>query len=264
MTAQPDFKIDLTGKTVIVTGGGKGVGRCISEGFLAAGAEVVICGRAEPDTLPSSGKKTARFITADVREADAARDVIDFALKETGRLDVLINNAGGSPPADAASVSPRFSESIIKLNLLGPLNFAQAAHEAMTKSGGGSIVNIASVSGHRPSPGTAAYGAAKAGLLNLTTSLAMEWGPLIRVNAIIAGLIRTDASLEHYGGEKGVRHIEDNLPMGRMARPEDIANACLFLSSSAASYVSGASLEVHGGGEPPSFLKLAQEAQTKD
>ena len=263
MAAQADFKIDLTGKTAIVTGGGKGVGRSITEAFLKAGAEVVICGRTEPNTLPSAGQRTARFIAVDVREADAARAVVGFAIKETGRLDVLINNAGGSPPADAATASPRFSESIIKLNLLGPLNFAQAAHEAMTKTDGGSIVNIASVSGHRPSPGTAAYGAAKAGLLNLTTSLAMEWAPQVRVNAIIAGLIRTDASLEHYGGEDGVRHIEDNLPMQRMARPEDIANACLFLSSDAASYVSGAALEVHGGGEPPSFLKLAQEAQAK-
>ena len=125
----------------------------------------------------------------------------------------------------------------------------------------GAIINIASVSGIRPSPGSAAYGAAKAGLINLTRSLSQEWGiDNIRVNAIIAGLIKTEASHEHYGGPAGIKLIEESLPMGRMAVPEDMANACLFLASEASSYISGAALEVYGGGEPPSFLKMAEEA----
>jgi NAD(P)-dependent dehydrogenase (short-subunit alcohol dehydrogenase family) len=105
-----------------------------------------------------------------------------------------------------------------------------------------------------------AYGAAKAGLLNVTTSLAMEWAPDIRVNAIIVGLVKTEASTDHYGGPKGMVHLAASLPMGRMGAPEDIAKVCLFLADPTNSYVSGACLEVFGGGEPPSFLRLAAEA----
>lgn len=263
---------NFTGSTIIVTGGGKGIGRTIALSFLAAGADVIICGRNKPDTLPQANDNSARFVAADVRDPEAAQSVIQFALDQTGRVDALINNAGGGPPAEAATASPRFSETIIKLNLIGPLNFAQAAYNAMIKNSGiknagkktspivGNIINIASVSGDRPSPGTAAYGAAKAGLLNLSASLAMEWAPAVRVNAIIVGLAKTDAAIDHYGGDHGIAFIEDNLPMKRMATPEDIANACMFLASDGASYISGAALAVHGGGEPPSFLKLANDA----
>jgi NAD(P)-dependent dehydrogenase (short-subunit alcohol dehydrogenase family) len=122
---------------------------------------------------------------------------------------------------------------------------------------GGSIVNIASISGQRPSPTTAAYGAAKAGLLNLTLSLAMEWGPKVRVNAIVAGLIETESSDLHYGSPEAVRRIGATLPLGRMAVPADIAAAVLYLASPGAAYVSGAQLAVHGGGERPGFLALA-------
>ncbi|MEN8723323.1 MAG: SDR family oxidoreductase [Alphaproteobacteria bacterium] len=243
----------FNGKTVLVTGGTRGVGRAIADAYLAAGASVWTCGRNNPDN-----ESAAQFISADIRDPEQVATLIaDIATKD-GRFDILINNAGGSPPADAATASPRFSESIIKLNLIAPLNLAQAAHQHMTD--GGAIVNIASVSGMRPSPGTAAYGAAKAGLLNLTQSLGMEWAPKVRVNAIIAGLIKTPAAHDHYAGDEGIRKIEAALPMKRMATPEDIAQACLFLTSDQASYISGASLEVHGGGEPPSFLNIAAEA----
>ncbi|MEM9707122.1 MAG: SDR family oxidoreductase [Pseudomonadota bacterium] len=247
---------DFTGQTVLVTGGAKGVGRGIVDAFLEAGATVIICGRNKPDHMPEG----AHFIAADVRDHAAAPEIVKFAIGETGRLDCVINNAGGSPPADAASASPRFSESIIKLNLLAPLHLAQAAYEPLAASETGAIVNIGSVSGVRPSPGTAAYGAAKAGLLGLTRSLAMEWAPRVRVNAIIAGLVRTEASHAHYGGPEGVAYIESHLPMKRMAIPEDIAKACLFLCAPSSTYVSGAALEVHGSGEPPSFLGLAEAA----
>jgi NAD(P)-dependent dehydrogenase (short-subunit alcohol dehydrogenase family) len=123
---------------------------------------------------------------------------------------------------------------------------------------GGSIINIASVSAARASPGTAAYGAAKAGLLNLTQSLAMEWGPKVRVNAIIAGLVATGNAEAHYGGPAGLARVAASLPARRMGEPADIADACLYLASPRAAYVSGAALAVHGGGERPSFLDLAQ------
>lgn len=251
--------MNLTDKTVIVTGGSRGTGAGIARQYLAAGADVIICGRRDPEVLPEANGKKAIFESADIRDPDQATALIDKAVEHTGRLDVLVNNAGGSPPVDAATASPRFSESIIRLNLIGPLYCAQAACNAIRKtSGQGSIISIASVSAVRPSPGTAAYGAAKAGLVNLTRSLAMEWAPDIRVNAIIAGLIRTEAADDHYGGEDGISRIESSLPMGRMARPDDIASACLYLSSDQAAYVSGAALEVHGGGEPLAFLTLAK------
>jgi len=246
-------------KTVIVTGGSRGLGRGIAERFLAAEANVIICGRNEPESLPEGGGNKALFVAADVRDADSSQALVDYALKETGRLDVLINNAGGSPEVAAADAKPRFTDAIIRLNLIGPLVLSQQAHAAMFRNDGGSIVNIASVSAVRPSPGTAAYGAAKAGLVNATRSLAQEWAPDVRVNVIIAGLARTEASESHYGGEEGIRKIEKRMPMQRMLLPDDLGQACLYLASDEAAYVSGATLEVHGGGEPPAFLSLQHD-----
>jgi len=242
-------------KTIIVTGGGRGIGRGISESFAAQGANIIICGRRDPETLP----KNSHFISLDIRETDTAKTLIDFALAQTSRVDCLINNAGGGPPVASKDASPNLTQKVIALNLLAPINLAQAAYEPL-KSSGGSIINISSVSATRSSPGSVAYGAAKAGLLNVTTSLAMEWAPDIRVNAIIAGLVKTEASADHYGGAKGMAHLASNLPMGRMGTPDDIAKACLFLADPENNYVSGACLEVFGGGEPPSFLKYAEEA----
>ncbi len=251
--------LDLSGKAVIVTGGGKGVGRGITAGFLDAGADVVICGRSMPDTLPSAGSKQAQFIAADVRDLEHIERVVAFTTERFGRIDVLVNNAGGSPAAPAASASPRFSESMIKLNLIAPLNFAQRTNAVMQRqSGGGVIINIASVSGTRPSPGTAAYGAAKAGLLNLTQTLAMEWAPKVRVNAIVAGMIRTEQAHLHYGDDADIAAVAATVPLGRLGEPDDIADACLFLASPLARYISGASLVVHGGGERPAYLNAAK------
>lgn len=246
-------------KVVLVTGGTRGIGLGIAKAFAGEGAKVYTCGRNGPADNAFPPDSTIEFITADVRDPESAQTVIDAILEKSGRLDTLINNAGGGPPADAATASPRFTESIIRLNLLAPLLMSQLAH-ATLKENGGSIVNISSVSAIRSSPGTMAYGAAKAGLLNATISLAQEWGPDIRVNAIIAGLIKTEAADEHYGGPEGMARLEARLPGKRMGTPEDIASACLYLASEEAAYVSGASLEVYGGGEPPSFLSFIEEA----
>ncbi len=252
--------MDYTGQVVIVTGGTRGVGRGIAEAFLEAGAEVIVCGRKQPDAPPTAGGRSARFVACDVREVEQIERLVSFATEEAGRLDVLINNAGGAPAADAATASPRFSEAIIRLNLIAPLNFAQRANAVMQEQAeGGSIVNIASVSALRPSPGTAAYGAAKAGLLSLTQTLAVEWAPKVRINAVTAGMIRTEQSGLHYGDEQGIARVASTVPLGRLGEPRDVGEACLFLCSPQASYISGASLLLHGGGERPAFLGVVED-----
>jgi NAD(P)-dependent dehydrogenase (short-subunit alcohol dehydrogenase family) len=257
------ISIDMNGRVVIVTGGGRGVGRGISERFLEAGAEVVVCGRKKPEELPGAGGRRAHFCEADVREVEQIERVVAFTRERLERLDVLVNNAGGAPPAEAASASPRFSESIIRLNLIAPLNFAQQANAVMQQQeSGGSIINIASVSALRPSPGAAAYGAAKAGLLNLTQTLAVEWAPRVRVNAVTAGMIRTEQAHLHYGDEEGIAAVGATVPLGRMGEPRDVGDACLYLASPLARYVSGASLLVHGGGEKPAYLGAAKPASS--
>ncbi|WP_042438835.1 SDR family oxidoreductase [Streptacidiphilus albus] len=251
MTESTGNPLDFTGRAVLVTGGTKGIGRAIAEAFLAAGAEVLVCGRGEPAALPSAGGRTAAFHTCDVRDPAQAAPLVDAAATRFGRLDVLVNNAGGSPDADAATVSPRFVEKIVALNLLAPFYVAQAANLVMRQQpDGGAIVNIGSVSAHDPQPGTAAYTAAKAGLLALTRALALEWAPRVRVNHITAGLIRTESAAAGYG-EDGGAALAGIIPMGRMAVPADVAGACLFLAGPLAGYVNGADLAVHGGGELP-------------
>lgn len=242
-------------KTIIITGGSRGIGRGISQSFSELGANIIICGR----KAPKKSAKNIFFIELDIRNNGSAEKLINFALDKTGKIDCLINNAGGGPPVESHKASPNLTEKIVALNLLAPINISQAAYESL-KITNGSIINISSVSATRSSPGSVAYGASKAGLINVTTSLAMEWAPSIRVNAIIAGLIKTEASSDHYGGEKGMQYLADNLPMKRMGTPYDIAKACIFLADSNNSYISGACLEVFGGGEPPSFLKIAKEA----
>jgi NAD(P)-dependent dehydrogenase (short-subunit alcohol dehydrogenase family) len=247
----------MRNKVVLVTGGAKGIGRGISARFLAAGATVICCGREEPNDLPAHGKHKAGFIAADVRDVAARDHLFAEISRKHGRLDVLINNAGGSPFAMADKASPRFHESIIALNLLAPLHLAQQANALMQQAGSGVIVFIASVSALRASPGTAAYGAAKAGVLNLTQSLAVEWAPKVRVVAISPGLVRTEQSTLHYGDENGIAAVAKTVPLGRMATPEEIGDACVWLASPQAAYASGTNLVLHGGGESPAFLAAA-------
>lgn len=247
--------LNLAGRVALVTGGGRGIGRGISERLVEAGAAVVICGRHPPSVLPSFGGRSADFVEADVRDADAIERLVEAVMGRHGRLDVVVNNAGGSPPADTASASAKFSTAIVALNLLAPLFVAQRANAVMqSQHDGGVIINIASVSGLRPSPTTAIYGAAKAGLINLTQTLAVEWAPRVRVNAVTAGLVRTEQSELFYGDEAGVAAVGATVPLGRMAEVADVGDACLLLASPLARYISGANLVVHGGGEKPAYL----------
>jgi NAD(P)-dependent dehydrogenase (short-subunit alcohol dehydrogenase family) len=249
---------EYAGRAVIVTGGTRGIGAGIARGFLRAGAQVLVCGRTEPTgaaSLPAANGRTAAFVRADLRDPDQAQRLIGAAVDRFGRLDVVVSNAGGSPSADAASASPRFHAKIVELNLIAPLHVAQAANTVMQdQAGGGAIIMIGSVSGTRPSPGTAAYGAAKAGLHHLATTLAVEWGPKVRVNCVVPGFVATEAASAHYGDSAGVAAVAATVPLRRMATPDDVADACLFLASPRAAYVSGAALVLHGGGERPAFL----------
>lgn len=255
---QDNDSLSYKGKTVLVTGGTKGIGAGIATGFLAAGAQVIVCGRQEPEQLPSADGHVADFYALDLRDADALAGLFEHIYAHYGRLDVVVNNAGGSPYAEAATASPRFSESIIRLNLLVPLNVAQYANRIMQEQPeGGVIIFIGSVSASRPSPGTAAYGAAKAGVLSLVSSLAVEWAPKVRVLSVSPGLIRTEQSHLHYGDEAGVAAVGAGIPAGRMGEPNDVASACLFAASPQASYWSGTNLLIHGGGEKPAFLSSA-------
>ncbi len=248
----------LGGRVVLVTGGVRGVGAGISEVFAGQGAVVVTCARRAVDGLPYE------FHACDVRDAEAVRVMVDAVVERHGRLDVVVNNAGGSPFALAADASPRFHQKVIELNLLGMLNVSLAANAVMqTQDRGGAIVSISSVSGRRPSPGTAAYGAAKAGVESLTATLAVEWAPKVRVNAVVAGMVATEQAELFYGDADSQAAVAATVPLGRLARPADIGWAVAFLASDAASYISGSTLPVHGGGEPPAFLS-ASSANTKE
>jgi NAD(P)-dependent dehydrogenase (short-subunit alcohol dehydrogenase family) len=251
--------LDFTGKAVIVTGGCRGIGRGIAQRFLEAGAGVMVCCRNEPESLPEANGRIAAFVAADVRDPEQIDAVITAATERFGRIDVLVNNAGGSPPADTATASPKFSTAIITLNLIAPLVFAQRANAVMQgQASGGVIVNIASVSGTRANPEAAAYGAAKAGLLNLTETFGVVFAPKVRVIAVIAGMIVTEQAHFFYGDEEGIAAVGRTVPAGRMGYPDDIADACLFLASPLARYVTATSLTVHGGGEVAAYIDAAK------
>lgn len=250
------LELDLGGRVALVTGGSQGIGAGITQVLVDAGARVVTCARSP---VQASAPGTTH-VQCDVRDPEAVAAMVATVVADHGRLDVLVNNAGGSPYALAADASPRLLDKVLALNLTAPLLVAQAANVVMqAQESGGVIVNISSVSALRPSPGTAAYGAAKAGVDSLTRSLAMEWGPKVRVNAIDVGLCRTEQTLDHYGGDATVAAIEATIPLGRMAEPAEVGNVVCFLASDLASYVSGATVECHGGGEPPVFLHVVQK-----
>lgn len=249
------LSIDLSGRVALVTGGSRGIGAGITRVLREAGATVVTCARSEVPGDPMHR-------VCDVRSPEAVAALVDGIVEEFGRFDVLVNNAGGAPYAEAASASPRLHTKVVELNLLAPLLLSQAAYQAMGR--GGAIVNISSVSALRPSPGTAAYGAAKAGLDSLTRSLAVEWAPKVRVNGVNVGMVRPDDPADaeqHYGGEAGLAAIAATVPLGRLATPDDVGRVVAFLASPLADYISGSTIELHGGGEAPAFLSAAQTTQ---
>ncbi|HEX9834683.1 MAG TPA: SDR family oxidoreductase [Mycobacterium sp.] len=241
--------LGLRDRVVLVTGGVRGVGAGISSVFAAQGATVVTCARRPVQGSPYE------FHSCDVRDDESVAALIKTVADRHGRLDVVVNNAGGSPYVLAADSSAKFNTKIVELNLLGPLSVSIHANSVMqSQARGGSIINVGSVSGRRPTPGTASYGAAKAGMESITSTLAVEWAPKVRVNSVVVGMVETEQSELFYGDADSIAAISRNVPLGRLAKPDDVGWAAAFLASDVASYISGASLEVHGGGEPPHYL----------
>ncbi|MFF8957116.1 SDR family oxidoreductase [Streptomyces sp. NPDC014894] len=244
--------MELHGRVAVVTGGTRGVGAGIARAFLRAGARVVICARRPPGT-PVDG---AEFIPLDLRDPAAAGPFFDTVVERYGRLDTLVNNAGGTPHRLLAEGAAHHHARVVALNLTAPLTASLAARPHL-RDARGSIVMIGSVSGGRASPGSAAYGAAKAGLESLARSMAVEWAPEVRVNTLVLGMVRTELAHLHYGDERGVAAVGRTVPLGRLAEPAEAGDAAVFLASERAAYVSGAALHLHGGGERPAFLDAA-------
>lgn len=247
------FRLD--GKVALVTGSSHGIGRAIALAFAEAGADVVVSARntEEVETVAAEVEALGRralAIPADVMDDAALEDLVARAATELGRLDVAVNNAGGTPPRAAMDTSAGFMERAFRFNAVQPFLLAKAAARAMVDTAGeGAILNISSRSSQQVVPGFTAYGTAKAALNKITTSLAVEWAPRVRVNALSVGAVAT-RSLEVVMTDDGLRAaLEAGTPMGRAGDPEDIAAAALWLCSPAGAWVTGKVVEVDGGAE---------------
>ena len=251
--------INFKNKTVVITGGSKGIGLEITKTFLKLQANVIILARNKPKRKIQSKGNAGYFIECDIRNTESIDSAIKDIASKYKSIDVLINNAGGAPMTDSLTASPKFHEAIIDLNLTAPLNLSQKIAKKMIKQKTVSnIINISSVTATRPTPGSAAYGAAKGALVNLTKTLAVEWAPKIKVNSIIVGYIETENSILHYGSKSEIKKVAKTIPLKRMGQPQDVANACVFFASDLAEWVTGSALEVHGGGESPAYLDVAK------
>jgi 7-alpha-hydroxysteroid dehydrogenase len=252
-------RFTLTDKVAIVTGAGKGIGRGIATGFAQAGAHLVCAARTEADLdavaadVRSLGRR-ALAVRTDVTQTEDLERLVAATLEEFGRVDVLVNNAGGTPPRAAMQTSERFFEAALRFNVTSAFLLGKLAARAMVDTAGeGTIVNISSRSSDMVQTGFVAYSAAKAALNMMTRTLASELAPRVRVNAISVGGVATQ-SLEIVLTDDTLRaQFEANTPMHRPGEPEDIACAALYLASAASSWVTGKVFQVDGGTEAPSI-----------
>ena len=248
------MSFDLTGRRALVTGASRGIGRAIAETYAAAGADVALLARDETtlrevaELVEAHGRR-AVVLTCDVTDADSVRQQVGAAISELGGLDVLVNNAGGNS-FSAPFSTMRFSgwEKTLRLNLDSVVHVTQAASEALMASGQASVINMASVAGVSAVPFMSHYGAAKAALVSLTKTLAVEWAWTgARVNALLPGWIETDLTDFIRQDEGANTGMMARVPMQRWGRVEEIAQPALFLASSASSFMTGQVLIVDGG-----------------
>ncbi|NLD70781.1 MAG: SDR family oxidoreductase [Limnobacter sp.] len=249
----------LQGKAVVVTGGGRGIGRAIADAMARCGAAVVITGRSS-ETLDAAAAQLRESgaevlaLAADITRAKDIDRIVAETLARFGRIDGWVNNAGSADPDDVGpllSIREDQWDRVVDLNLKWTFFAAQAAARAM-RDGGGSIVNISSRSASYPNPGTGHYGAAKAGVENLTRTMAAEWGHLkIRVNAVAPGVVMTEELAKTLNTESRIRRQAETVPMQRIGRPDDIGPLCAFLVSDEASWTTGAVIPVNGGSIVP-------------
>jgi 7-alpha-hydroxysteroid dehydrogenase len=248
-------RFKLTDRVAIVTGAGRGIGRGIALAFAEAGADVV-CAARTPEQIEETVAKVRSLgrralpVRCDVMQTDQLDRLVAAAEEEFGRIDVLVNNAGGSMPRAALETSEEFFETALRFNVTQALLLTQRAVPRMVATAGeGAVINISSRAGEIAAGGFAAYGTAKSALDFLTRVLAAEFAPKVRVNAIGVGAVATDALEIVLTNEALRRQFEENVPMKRVGEVEDIAACALYLASPAASWVTGKVFEVDGGTE---------------
>jgi len=245
-------KFKLDNQVAVITGAGKGIGAAIARGFAEAGADVVIGARTEADLegvaadVRALGRR-ALVVPTDVLKFEQLQGLADAAMAEFGRIDILVNNAGGFPPKPVAQTTVKEFEGAFRFNVSTAYELSRICAPLMVESaGGGCILNISSIAGHKPTPCFAAYGTAKGALSLLTQELAQEFAPKVRVNAIAVGSTKTDA-LNTVLTPEVEQVMVELTPMARLGEVEDIALGALYLCSPAASYVTGDILGVNGG-----------------
>jgi 3-oxoacyl-[acyl-carrier protein] reductase len=248
----------LEGKTILVTGGGIGIGKSISLECARAGADIMLCSR-RMEHLESTAKairelgKRALALTVDVRDPEQVHSVVQRTLDEFGTIDVLVNNHGASFRAPVENISLNGWSTVVSINLHGVFLFCQTVGKHMLERRQGVIVNIASMAGVRGSQMMSHYGAAKAAVINFTTTLAMEWAPYnIRVNCIAPGPIETEGYLEvlhrtNPNADEVYRNVASRVALGRWGKVEEIAYPTIFLASEASSFMTGATIHIDGG-----------------
>ena len=247
-------KFYLPGKVALVSGASRGIGRAIALGLAEAGADVVLASRKLPDLeavaqeIFQMGRK-ALPVSSNIRHIPEIDNLVKKAVDEFGRVDVLVNNAGANPVFGSVfDIDEKAWDVILGLNLKGYFFLSQAVGKVMRDKGGGSIINITSEAGIRPTLGIGVYSISKAGVIGFTKVLAQEWGQHnIRVNAIAPGIVRTRFSEALWNNPVIRGRGEDSTALGRISEPEEIVGAALFLASEASSYMTGQTIVLDGG-----------------